>query len=249
MARKTKTRKLSPTVLAAIITAIAAILVASITEFSKYIQSKPAHTSTPTPFSGQLTFNAPGEPAGLNPMLEWDAGSSEASSYRLTPGGLSLTAGPHTWPGFPLIRYREPIQGDFEVRVRLDFSPAALSLSTAQMVGLMARPAGARLVLGETGFPQDWAVASRYINDAGSLAGCRGSWVDYTAEAVHLKMERAAGRWRCAYSANSTNCTWLDVAGDARATGDEPVEIALFAYSDTGAALTARFSEWSITRK
>jgi hypothetical protein len=207
----------------------------------------PALLSTSTPFSGRIPFNAPTEPQAINPELEWDAGFSELSQFALSGTDLLLTAGPYTWPGFPAIIYKAPLSDNFDVQVKIVFSPPAEKISTAQMAGMAIRPLHARLVVGNASFPAEWVIAARYLTDAGSLVGSRGSWMDYSLDSVYLRLERNQNILRYAYSENGKNWTWLNVDGEQQWQSDTPLEIALFAYSDTQDAISAKFSDWIIS--
>jgi len=212
-------------------------------------EAKLALPSPPILLSGKIPFSSFITSNGLNADLQWDAGNSELSLYTLSADAITLTAGPHTWPNFPKIYYKQPIEGNFEAQVKVTFSPSASKLSTAQMVGLVVRPINARLVSGDTSFPMDWIVAAKSITDAGSLVGCRGSWEEYSVDTVYLKMERDNNIWRCAYSKNGENWTWLRVQGDYQPLNDQQMEMALFAYSETDDSITVEFSDWFITRR
>jgi len=194
-----------------------------------------------------LAFASKNDPAALNTGIKWEAGSSESSTYSLRGNALIMIAGPYTWPNFPMIYYERPITGDFDAQVTVEFIPEAERITTAQMVGMLARPANTRLVQGDTSFPRDWVAAARNITDAGSLIGCRGSWDDFSANTFHLRLERAASAWRCAYSDNGENWTWLDVSGDSSQLGVQELVVSLFAYSMTERSITAEFSDWMIS--
>ncbi len=201
------------------------------------------------PLIGKIRFASPTDPAALNPDLQWEAGSSEPSGYQLSEDGVRLTAGPFTWPNYPAIYYRAPFEGDFEVQVKLVFSSPISRLNTAQMAGLVILPRNARLVAGDSGFPADWAVASKFISDAGILVGCRGAWTDYSSDTVFLRVERKDDVWRCAYSENGDNWTRSVINLEADALSGRQLETGLFAYSDTADSITVEFSDWSLTRK
>jgi hypothetical protein len=147
-----------------------------------------------------------------------------------------------------MINYNRPITGNFSVQVKVAFAPEASVLQTAQMAGLLVRPANARLVQSDTSFPKDWAAASKYVTDAGSLVGCRESWADYSQDVVFLKIERVADSWKCAYSANGENWSYLNTEVNGAQLQDRQLAISLFAYSDTDNAITVRFSDWEIIR-
>ncbi len=209
--------------------------------------SPAASVLSPTPFSGTLEFVSPENPEVLHSDLQWEAGSSVASDYSIEGDTLALTAGPHTWPHFPMIDYKQPIRGDFSVQVKVVFVPEATVIQNAQMVGLLVRPVHARLVQSDTSFPGDWVVSSKYVTDAGLLIGCRGSWNDYSSsESLYLKIERGAGTWRCAYSDNGENWLYLNAEADETQLPDQPFVISLFAYSDTDEAIRATFSNWEL---
>lgn len=210
---------------------------------------QPVLTSSPIPFS--IPFSSLDEANVLNPDLQWDAGSSESSLYALSTSTdtIRLTAGPHTWPNFPTISYKQPIEGNFDVQLKIVFGSPVSALSTTQSVGLLIRPVGARLVVGDESFPMDWVVAAKSITDAGTSVGCcRSTQPDYSLDTVYLKIERVGDIWRCAYSKNGQNWTWFNVDVDNRALRGK-LEVALFAYSATGESITAEFSDWHITRK
>ena len=205
--------------------------------------------STPTPFSGKISFISLDNPEELNANLQWDAGKSDLSVYTVFTDTIYLTAGPYTWPNFPTIYYKQPIEGDFEGQVRVNFRPPVSKIFSAQMVGLAARPLNARLVEGDSKFPMDWAVVSKNITNEGSLVGCRGSWVDYSLDVVYLRIEKNGNEWRCGYSRDGEHWTRLGASVDGQSLSGKQLEIALFAYSDTTDPITVEFSEWTIVRK
>ncbi len=209
-------------------------------------------TSTPSPIPFSISFGSLDDANMLNPDLQWDAGSSEASLYTLSTSTdtIRLTAGPHTWPNFPTISYKQPIGGNFDVQLKVVFGSPVSALSTTQSVGLLIRPIGARLVVGDESFPMDWVVAAKSITDAGTSVGCcRSTQPDYSLDTVYLKIERVGDIWRCAYSENGQNWTWFNVSVDSQSLHDKQLEVALFAYSATNEAITAEFSDWHIIRK
>ena len=215
-------------------------------DWFKSQSSLPIPSKTPTPFSGKIPFVSIENPGALNPTLQWDAGSSEVSGYHLDGEAITIIAGPHTWPNFPMINYNHSITGDFSARVRIIFAPGRSVLQSAQMVGLLVRPASDHLVQGDTSFPEDWVATGKYITDAGALVGCRGSWADYPSTIVFLKIERAADTWRCAYSINGENWFYLNANVDSKQLQNRKLVISLFAYSDTNDSITAKFSDWEI---
>jgi hypothetical protein len=196
--------------------------------------------------SGNIAFSSMFRMHVLNSSLQWEAGSSEMSSYTIDGNTISLTAGPHTWPNFPMVHYKQPVNGDFRVQVKALFTPEALALKTAQMVGILVRPMNARMAQNDTGFPENWAVASKYVTDAGVLVGCRGSWIEDASEIVFLKVERVDGVWKCAYSHNGENWTYLNANVNDQQSQDRPLVISLFAYTDTNNPITVEFSDWEI---
>jgi len=200
-----------------------------------------------SPFNGNILFSAPDNPDALHTDLRWEAGDSELSFYTLAPNEIHLTAGPHTWPNFPTIYHKYSVEGDFEVQTKVTFPSPATRISAAQMVGLLVRPVNARLVAGDSSFPENWVVTAKYITDAGSLVGCRGSWIDFSSDTVYIKIERYNNVWRCAYSKNGENWTRLHVDVDAELLINDQLEIGLFAYSTTDDSITVEFSEWQIT--
>jgi hypothetical protein len=241
-----------------IITAVATLFAADITKRREIDATQTAEAKltllqtipSPTaPFSGRIPFKSLVNPNTLNTDLQWDAGSSDLSLYTFSTNGIFLTAGPHTWPNFPTIYYKQPVEGNFEIQVKVTFRSPLSKLSTAQMVGLVTRPVNDRLVVENSSFPLDWVVVAKYITTAGSLVGCRGSWADYSLDTVYLRIERADDIWRCAYSSNGENWIRGRVQIDNQLLLDKPLEIALFAYSDTDDAITVEFSDWSITRR
>jgi hypothetical protein len=205
---------------------------------------------TSTPSSEKLVFNSGNNPNALNSYLQWEAGSSESSLYAIDDDTLNLTAGPQTWPNFPMIQYRQSLNGNLDVQVRLVFKPEASVLATAQMVGLLVRPVNAHLVQSDSSFPKDWVVAGRYITAAGSLVGCRGSWDAYPADKpdmIYLRLQRGANSWRCAYSNNGENWTWLNANVDDALLRDKQLAVSLFGYTITDNALTVKFADWVIS--
>ena len=196
--------------------------------------------------SERLEFVSINDPTALNPNLQWDAGSSEFSTYALDGDTLIMIAGPHTWPNFPMISYMRPLTGNVSVQVKVVFVPEAQVITTAQMVGILVHPINARLVQSDTSFPQDWVAVSKSVTDAGVLVGCRGSWEDYSSDTVFLKIERRADSWRCAYSSNGENWIWLNAKVDDTQLQNKQLAISLFAYSITDKAITVKFSDWVI---
>src|SRR5690349_10493163 len=80
----------------------------------------------PRDFPGKIEFASDiKNKEALNSDLEWDAGSSEWSVYAFNASALDITAGPHTWPNFPMMSYKQPIAGDFSATVKVIFTPEA----------------------------------------------------------------------------------------------------------------------------
>lgn len=222
---------------AAVIVALAAILVLLLIANTRPGSENIAFSSLPATNANSL-----------NPMLEWDAGSSALSHYVINTDTLNLVADSHTWPFFPSIRYKLLIEGDFDVYARVVFTPPFKTVQTAQMAGIVVRPAGARLVLGDSSFPENWIVAAKQIVDVGRLVGCRGAWADYSSDVVYVRVKRTGDSWYCGYSDNDVNWRWLAPRIDSPLMKDGPVEIVLFVYSDTDDELSVEFSDWIITR-
>lgn len=218
---------------------------------AKGIMQTPAFLRFLAPFSEKIPFTAPIDPNVLGKDLLWDAGSSEISGYSLSANAIYLTAGPHTWPNFPTIIYRQPVEGNFEAQVKFTFASSVSTLfSSAQMMGLLVRPVNDHLVVGDSSFPLNWVEATKYISDAGTMVGCRGNMVPYPSlDSVYVKIQRQNDLWKCAYSKNGQNWNWLDVHVDSESLRDRQLEIAIFAYSDTEDAITGEFSDWIITSK
>ncbi len=195
----------------------------------------------------RLEFASSSDPTDLDPSLRWDAGNSELSAFTLDGDALTMTAGPYTWPNFPMVSYDRPLKGNFDVQVKVVFIPETRNLTTAQMVGLLVRPINARLVQSDASFPSDWVASAETITDAGSLVGCRGSWKDYSSNTVYLRLEREADSWRCAYSSNGKNWTWLNARVVDSQLSDKQLVVALFAYTITDNSISAEFSNWMIS--
>jgi hypothetical protein len=201
------------------------------------------------PVSEKISFNLPTTNANLlNPSLEWEAGSSALSHYAIYTDALNLVADSHTWPFFPSIRYKSLLEDDFDVQVRVVFTSPFQTVPTAQMAGIVVRPVGARLVMGDSSFPENWIVGAKQIVDAGRLVGCRGAWADYSSDVVYVRVKRTGDSWYCGYSDNDVNWRWLAPRVDPSLSKDMPMEMALFAYSETDDKLSVEFSDWIITR-
>jgi hypothetical protein len=235
-----------------VIVAVAALLVLALSrppdaQAPTAVSTRPPST---TPFSGKIHFtSSTGYTDSLGINLAWEPGNSTRSRFASSSDTLNLTAGPQTWPFFPSVRYSVPLEGNFDIQAKVVLTSPFVTLPTAQMAGIMVRPAGARLVAGASSFPPDWVVVAESITDAGRLVGCRGSWDDYPAESVYLRIERKAGTWHCAYSADGEHWTWLAPTMDNELLNNQPLEIALFAYSDTDDMLSVEFSDWIISQK
>lgn len=236
------------TLLLATLTIVTAIVIAFISGHD-WFQSQPlssVSSISPTPLSGKIIFASTESSDALNSDLQWDAGSSEMSMYRLAGETMTLTAGSHTWPNFPMINYKPVVNGDFSVSVKMTFIPEAPVIKTAQMAGILIHPVNAHLAQSNNEFPNDWIAASKNITDSGSLVGCRGSWVDYSADSVFLRIERSNDSWRCAYGSNGENWYYLDVTVNDAQLQNQQLVISLFAYSDTDNPITVKFSGWEI---
>ena len=196
--------------------------------------------------SGNIEFSSLFRPHVLGPDLQWDAGSSEKSFYFVDGKTMKLTAGPHTWPNFPMVQYTPIIDGNFSVSVKMNFVPDAPVIKTAQMAGVLILPVNAHLVQGDDKFPDDWIAVSKNVTDSGSLVGCRGSWADYSSDTVFLRVERMNGAWRCAYSSNAENWSYLNVLVNSAQVQNQQFIVSLFAYSETDNALDVTFSDWKI---
>ena len=197
--------------------------------------------------SETIPFISDNNATELHPSLEWEAGSSATDAYHLAGQSIEITAGPYTWPNFPMLHYKPTIAGDFSVSVKMNFLPDAPILETAQMAGILIHPLHEHLAQGDEKFPSDWIAVSKNVTQAGSLVGCRGSWVDYPySDPVFLRIERIGGTWRCAYSGNGENWSYLTVSVNDVQLGQQELAISLFAYSDTGNPIQVTFSDWII---
>jgi hypothetical protein len=196
--------------------------------------------------SENISFTTIFRPRVLNSNLQWDAGSSEMNFYTLDGNTLNLTAGPHTWPNFPMVDLKQPLSENFSVQVKVIFTPEEQTVKTAQMVGILVRPINVRLAQNDASFPEDWIIASKYVTDAGVLVGCRGSWTDDRSDTVFLKIERTGDAWKCAYSHNGENWAYLNANVKNQPPQNQPLMISLFAYSDTDQAITVQFSDWIV---
>jgi hypothetical protein len=196
--------------------------------------------------SGSIRFSSVLRPKILSPDLQWDGGSSEMSSYSIDGKMLNITAAAHTWPNFPMIQYKSTLTGDFSVTVKMTFVPDAPVIETAQMAGIVIHPINAHLAKSDDKFPNDWVAVSKNVTDAGSLVGCRGSWVDYSSDTVFLKIERLNHEWQCAYSNNGENWSYLNVLENGPRLQDQQFVVSLFAYSETDNAINVTFSDWQM---
>ena len=235
---------LSIAVLAIVATIIAA-LISSHDWFSPQL-STPQVTTSPTPSSGKISFASIENPNTLNTNLQWEAGSSNLSTYSLQGDEIVITAGPDTWPNFPMINYKPIINGDFSLSVKVSFVPDATILKTAQMAGMLVHPINTHLAQDDAEFPNDWLATSKYITDAGSLVGCRGAWMDYSSDTVFLKIARANNSWQCAYSSNGENWSYLDLSVNDAQLQNQQLAVSLFAYSNTDNAINVTFSDWEM---
>ena len=199
-----------------------------------------------THISEKVEFISTNKPGVLNPNLQWEAGSSELSTYALDGDTLIMTAGPYTWSNFPMISYMRPLTGNFSAQVKVVFVPESPVITTAQMVGILVHPVNTRLVQSDSSFPHDWVAVSKSVTDAGTLVGCRGSWADYSSDTVFLMVERKADSWRCAYSRNGENWVWLNAKVDDTQLQNQKLAISLFAYTITDKTITVKFSDWAI---
>lgn len=195
-----------------------------------------------------INFTSDRDPTLLHPDLGWDAGSSETNSYIVDADTLTIVAGPGSWPNFPMINYKQPLRGDFRIQIKISFTPDAATLTTAQMAGILVRPANSRLVQGDESFPRDWVFASKYVTDNGSLFACPRSNTRYLSETIFVSIEKVSDSWRCSYSSNGKNWSYLSVNADTEQLANKDMTISLFAYSQTGNAIAAQFSDWKINR-
>jgi len=195
---------------------------------------------------GSIRFSSVLRPKTLSSNLQWDGGGSEMSSYSIDGKIMSITAAAHTWPNFPMIQYKSTITGDFSIIVKMTFVPDASTIETAQMAGIVIHPVNAHLAQSNDKFPNDWVAVSKNVTDAGSLIGCRGSWVDFSSDTVFLKVERLNHAWQCAYSNNGENWSYLNVLENGPRLQDQQFVVSLFAYSETDNAIKVTFSDWQI---
>lgn len=194
-----------------------------------------------------IPFTSDHDTTALHPSLEWEAGSSEMDAYHLVGQSIEITAGPYTWPNFPMLHHKPTLTGDFRVSVKMNFLPDAPVLETAQMAGILIHPLNGHLAQGDEKFPNDWIAVSKNVTNEGSLVGCRGAWADYSySDPVFLRIERVGDVWRCAYSSNGENWTYLTAAVDNAQLGTQPWGVSLFAYSSTENAIQVTFSDWVI---
>ena len=198
---------------------------------------------------GVLSFTDPNNPALLNPMFTWQPGSAAGNAYDLTlePGTLTLTAGPGTeqWQATstgPFMVF--PVTGDFDITVKVKTSPVenyqrtGIGLRSMQDVNTWVNFSRNY----HTGIPGGQGIMV-LANQAGSSSLVNS--VTYTGEVCYLKIERRGSELNLSYSEDGTNWTTLQ---ERYAIGfGEPMEVFLMASSTSGQALTAQFSELTLT--
>jgi len=209
-----------------------------------------SHTATKTPANpnGNIQFGTGGNSGLLSKYLTWDMGSSPDSKYGISGDTIKITAGPSSWPFFPTISYLNPIHGDFDVQVEIGFDSTITSLENAQqMAGLLLKPAGDRLVLGNEYFPDGWIANTSSLSNEGQSIGCRGHFVDYKSDWAYLRIQRKGNAIRCAYSSNNVNWIWISPdMGSAAFTENSEFDIVLFAFSTNNQSVDVRFKNFSL---
>ncbi len=207
-------------------------------------------TVTPTPIAAatsgstmQILLAEPENPTALANKWAWFPGASDSSNYRLSPedGALTLITGPGTdlWDdknSAPRVEY--PVIGDFQVQVRLDFSPS----EQWQVAGLRLR---------STKEPGDW-VALRRLSGGGSqqevwASMTRGNRsenlisIPYAKPMTYLKIGRIGERLSFAVSENGIN--WIDLKTTYIFSLPDQVKLFLYVYSTSGHGILSKFSD------
>lgn len=188
--------------------------------------------------SGRIPFGSSGNPKALNPVLGWQPGSSTANRYDLeiNPGALTLTAGPDTFPGAPMIVYT--CKGNFEATVKLVINPQ----KKFQGAGIVVKPPQARST-DPYSFPSDWISLYRYLADQQFING------DFYADPIiYLKIERQGTIFNTAYSSNGNK--WFVLSKDRVSTLPDEVDIFLYAYStQNDQGVVAQFYDFTVNPK
>jgi serine/threonine-protein kinase len=194
---------------------------------------------------GPVAFASASNPNQLSDVWGWYPGGSDASTFKLAGGQLMLITGPGTdlWDdrdSAPRVEY--PVIGDFQVQVRLDFSPS----EQYQVAGLGLR---------STKEPGDW-VALRRLSGGGSqqevwASTTRGNrseniaTIPYTQNALYLRIWRTEPLVSLYYSPDGSN--WTPLAKDFVMGFPDQVWVFLFVYSTSGRGISATFSNLTVT--
>lgn len=208
-------------------------------------------TNPSTPHTGSIPFASPNDPNTLNPLLGWQQGNSTANGYEIDAGlnTVKLIADRKTdqWQRIntaPMLLL--PIEGDFEVQVKLQASPNA----EGQLAGLGARSAQNNTTwirIDKNVFQNQHIVGTAAAQEGEILTSSRGHDA-YPNDIVYLKIERHASLFTLSYSNNGVN--WVARQRDYVFSMPHAVEIYLFAFSARNdGGFIANFSDLAVLRK
>jgi len=189
-----------------------------------------------------FTFERSADPNQLNSAWSWLPNASPDSTFNITDGKLTLITGPKTdlWDkknSAPRVEF--PIEGNFQVQVRLDFDPS----KKWQFAGLGVRHAT------DTG---NWVVVRRgccgqaatFIqtlnNSSETVTG-----YEYADTTIYFRIKNEDPLISLYYSSDGIN--WTPLKEEFVMGFPEQAYIFLFVYSTTNQGISATFSELGLS--
>ncbi|MCS7061464.1 MAG: DUF1349 domain-containing protein [Anaerolineae bacterium] len=193
----------------------------------------------------RVPFADPANPMALSGLWKWAAGDAPENRYRISGDGAEVTLisggqtnfweRVHTAPQLSL-----PLQGDFEVEVRLDFDPR----ERWQVGGLAIR---------SQEDPLSWIGLRRFSDGNGQIfeiirnqkgAPTQLFWMPYSRTTIFFRIIRREELWSFALSENGEN--WLTVRANELFALPDRVEAVLHLYSTTPNGTLGRFSQFTV---
>lgn len=195
-----------------------------------------------------IPFGSADHPDELNPLFGWQPGGSSASNIDLSlvPGALTIIAGPRTkqWDTASSLPYITlPIEGDFDVRVKVDVAPTG-GVQNAGLGVMSADSQTTWIRIGRVYYQKNQRITARVTQKGQNSAG---ETILYSNNLVYFEIHRRGSVFNVSYSANGTN--WNTMLSNAVMEMPTKARIYLYVYSEGDTGLLANFSELTITRR
>ena len=191
-----------------------------------------------------VPLQAAGSPGVLNPDLVWHQGGTRANAYSLSGDGstLTLVAGPDTmnWGDAetaPMVLYDLDGDFDFVAQVRAASSSGEVVPRTGFGFGVRSKSDPTRwlqLTRSQLLFATQNADATQHLNQ-----------IQYSEEAVHLRIERNGGRYALSYSRDGASWDALLTDSEFELPGGAELYLLAFAADDR---FEAQFSDFRVLK-